>query len=91
MCTRLLAVIVAPMSITAIIENETVKLPIHVPDGTKVEITLSEEGAPSKQHRHEWMRKYIGAAKDLPDDLAPEHDHYIHGTRETSRPIARVR
>ncbi len=28
------------MSITAIVENDTIKLPVHVPDGTKVEITL---------------------------------------------------
>jgi hypothetical protein len=30
------------MSITAIVENDTIKLPpgVHVPDGTKAEITL---------------------------------------------------
>ena len=28
------------MSITAIVENDMIKLPVHVPDGTKVEITL---------------------------------------------------
>jgi len=67
------------MSITAIVENDTIKLPIHVPDGTRVEVTLAAESSPPK-HRHEWMRKYIGAIKDLPEDFAAEHDHYIHGT-----------
>ena len=31
------------MSITAIVENDTVKLPVHVPDGTSVEIILPEK------------------------------------------------
>jgi len=38
------------MSITAIVENDTVKLPMHVPDGTKVEITLPENSGPKR-----WM------------------------------------
>lgn len=28
------------MSITAIVEHDTIKLPVHVPDGTRVEIVL---------------------------------------------------
>ena len=28
------------MSITAIVEHDTIKLPVHVPDGTRVEILL---------------------------------------------------
>lgn len=34
------------MSITVIVENDTIKLPVHVPDGTQLEITLpAESGA----------------------------------------------
>ena len=33
------------MSITAIVENDTIKLPTHVPNGTRVEILLPEESA----------------------------------------------
>ena len=33
------------MSITGIVQNDTIKLPIHVPDGTRVEITLPEKKA----------------------------------------------
>ena len=33
----------ARMSITAIVENDTIKLPVHVPDGTSVEVLLPGE------------------------------------------------
>jgi hypothetical protein len=33
------------MSITAAVENDTIKLPVHVPDGTKVTVTLPEDGS----------------------------------------------
>lgn len=33
------------MSITAIVENDTIKLPVHVPDGTRVEIVVKTEMA----------------------------------------------
>lgn len=65
------------MSITGIVENDTVKLPIHVPDGTKVEITLPETSAPAAGA---WMLKYAGAAGDLPADAAAQHDHYLYCT-----------
>jgi hypothetical protein len=47
------------MSITAIVENDTIKLPMHVPDGTKVEITLPnapDAGTPG------WLQRAVGAA-----------------------------
>jgi hypothetical protein len=28
------------------------------------------------------LLKYAGIAKDLPPDMARNHDHYIHGTRK---------
>jgi hypothetical protein len=72
------------MSITVIVENDTIKLPVHVPDWTRLEITLPAESAAPLAHRHEWMRKYVGCIKDLPEDFAAEHDHYIHGTPKRS-------
>jgi len=36
------------MSITAIVENDTIKLPVRVPDGTKVEVTMTVKTAQSK-------------------------------------------
>lgn len=69
------------MSITAIVENDTIKLPVHVPDGTRVEITLPEEKAKPAEPGNAlaWMMKYAGCIEG-PEDFAAEHDHYIHGT-----------
>jgi len=33
------------MSITVIVENDTIRLPVHVPDGTSVEVVLPGERA----------------------------------------------
>ena len=76
------------MSITAIVENDTVKLPVHVPDGTRVEITLPEESARVAEDGGETLfdtlRDFVGCIKDGPEDLADEHDHYAHGTPKRS-------
>ena len=79
------------MSITAIVENDTIKLPLgtHVPDGTRVEITLpaklaasaATDGTPTL---FETLQDFIGMAQGLPEDFAAEHDHYIHGTPKRS-------
>ena len=68
------------MSITAIVENDTIKLPVHVPDGTRVEITLPAGDAAQASSPHAWMLKYAGIVDDMPADLAAEHDHYLYGT-----------
>jgi hypothetical protein len=74
------------MSITVIVENDTIKLPVHVPDGTRLEITLpAESTAPEsaapvpRQTLAERYAKFIGLADDMPPDLARNLDHYIHG------------
>lgn len=77
------------MSITAIVENGTIKLPIHIPDGTRVEITLPGEGSLSspeaaKETVYDALKDVIGKAEGLPEDFAAEHDHYIHGTPKRS-------
>ena len=77
----------ARMSITAIVENDTVKLPVHVPDGTRVEITLPEQSARTAEGDEtlfDVLRDFIGKAEGLPEDFAGEHDHYIHGTPKRS-------
>ena len=69
------------MSITAIVENNTIKLPadVHLPDGTKVEITAIPQPAPGGGNALAWMEEFIGCI-DGPEDFAAEHDHYIRGT-----------
>ena len=74
------------MSITVIVENDTIKLPVHVPDGTRLEITLppkstAPDSAASAPRRTlaERYAKFVGLADDLPPDMAKNHDHYLHG------------
>lgn len=70
------------MSITVIVQNDIIKLPVHVPDGTQVEVTLPNEApAPSAKGKTlaERYAKYVGIANDLPEDFAENHDHYLHG------------
>jgi hypothetical protein len=72
------------MSITATVENDTIKLPpgVHVPDGTEVKVFLPGGGMPPEDETSlfERMKDFIGCIKDGPEDLASEHDHYAHGT-----------
>ena len=71
------------MSITATVENDSIKLPpgVHVPDGTKVEIVLQGDTAAEAESGGtlKWMLQYAGLIEG-PEDLAAEHDHYVHGT-----------
>ena len=73
------------MSITAIVENGTIKLPVSVPDGTRVEIVLPDSDVSPQKAADPlaWMLKYAGCV-DGPADFAAEHDHYIHGTPKRS-------
>ncbi len=67
------------MSITAIVQNDIIKLPVHVPDGTKVEITLS--GERSETVMPEFLREVLAVAEtqDWPADYALNHAHYTKG------------
>lgn len=76
------------MSITAIVENGTIKLPMPVPDGTRVEITLPGE-IPADDDGltlFDTLKEIIGKAEGLPSDFAAEHDHYLHGTPKRVAP-----
>ena len=66
------------MSITATIENGSIKLPpdVHVPDGTTARIILEEADDKTLAERY---AKLIGFTDQLPEDLAENHDHYLHG------------
>ena len=56
------------MSITAIVNNDTIHLPIHVPDGTSVEILLPAERGSSRGGRKEMS--LIEALRSCPEDLS---------------------
>ena len=50
------------MSITAIVENDTIKLPpgVHVPDGTKAEIVLQTKDTSAA--KPDWLQRAVGTA-----------------------------
>lgn len=63
------------MSITAIVENDTIKLPVHVPDGTRVEITMPDEdgatpGADDPLYRLAELAEPMGALSNEEIDRA---------------------
>ena len=63
------AATVRPMSITVVVENDTIKLPpgVHVPDGTKAEIILAgvdEAGMPERAVGRPWSPEELGVAAE---------------------------
>ena len=68
------------MSCRGRIENGTVvpEDQFPWPDGTRVVVEVAQpEGEPSIADR---LRSVIGKVKDLPPDMAKNHDHYLYGT-----------
>jgi len=67
------------MTCIAKVENGAIRLPdgISLPDGSEVQVTIPDHVIqPAFAERY---AAYIGAAHDLPPDLAENIDHYIHG------------
>jgi len=60
--------------------------PVELPAGCRFMVTV--EPLPPKRRRHTapdgWVKKAIALSRrmpdNLPEDLAEQHDHYIHGT-----------
>jgi hypothetical protein len=71
------------VSITATVQNNTIKLPVDVPDGTRVEVVLPEAASNGESKSagsfFDAIRDLVGSVEG-PADWAAEHDHYIHGT-----------
>ena len=62
--------------------NQAVELsdPIDLPEGTEVEIEVEPIGPQAPQTSlAKGLLKLAGQARDLPDDMAKNHDHYLHG------------
>ena len=45
-------------------------------EGTVVQVEPMPAAAPTLGQR---LKRFSGAAKQLPDDMAQNHDHYLHG------------
>ena len=72
------------MSFTGILKNGVVVLPpgVQLPEGVRVEVTVpAAQDAPLPDHpAYNALAEFVGAFDGLPQDLARNHDHYLHGT-----------
>ncbi len=71
------------------VENGAIRLPagLELPEGLEVQLTIPDSAArqPSLQTAASFAERYaayVGAADDLPADLAENLDHYVHGQRK---------
>ena len=49
-------------------------------EGTRVQVEpVGPDSAPSTATLGQRLKRFAGAAKQLPDDMARNHDHYLHG------------
>ena len=69
------------MELTGVVSNGTVVFdqPCIVPNGTKVTVHIepSADGPATVGKR---LLKHAGTVSGLPEDMAEQHDHYLHGT-----------
>jgi len=72
---------------------------VDIPAGGQSMVTLEaiEAGHRTRKPPHGWVEKAMELSRrmpnDLPEDLAEQHDHYIHGTpkrREKSSPTPSI-
>ena len=74
------------MELTGVITNGTVVFdqPCNVPDGTKVivrvEASAETKSGTTPSNVGQRLMKHAGTVTGLPEDMAEQHDHYLHGT-----------
>jgi hypothetical protein len=57
--------------------------------GSRLKIEVVEAARPLARTLAERLASVVGRADGLPDDLAAQHDHYLHGQPKRSRsPLA---
>lgn len=69
------------MALEGTVANGVVVLdqPGALTDGTRVEVTI-KQSPKAASPLGEVLLKHAGRATGLPEDLAEQHDHYLHGT-----------
>ena len=64
------------------VENGVVVLDEPAPLADGVEVRVEPVQQPDRfQSLREGLMRLAGTVKDMPADMARNHDHYIHGTR----------
>ena len=68
------------------VENGLIRLDesVLLPEGAEVDVLplarqVDEDSEPAGASLYDRLKPVIGAAKGLPEDLAQNHDHYLHG------------
>ena len=54
----------------------------QLPEGTRVEVVVREPAVGSTEPKRTLAQRLLrlaGTVKDLPSDMARNHDHYLHG------------
>ena len=74
------------MSFTGTVENGVIRLPADAvfPNGTKVRVEPIARPAAKNQLTRRLV-SVASKARNLPADLAAEHDHYIHGNPKRAK------
>ena len=69
------------MTLEGTVRNGTIVLddPAALTEGMRVELTIRELPKAASP-LGEILLKHAGKAQGLPEDLAEQHDHYLHGT-----------
>jgi predicted DNA-binding antitoxin AbrB/MazE fold protein len=72
---------IMPM-IHAIYENGVFRPiePVDLPERCRVEVRVVPAAEATRPSLAERFGDVIGQARDLPEDMAQQHDHYLHGT-----------
>jgi len=75
------------MTFRGTVSKGTVILPpeANLPDGAEVRLELIED-VPGSEPVGRRLPTLAGTIKDLPEDFAENHDHYIHGTPKRRAP-----
>ena len=69
------------MTLEGTVKNGIIVLdpPAQLPEGSRVEVTINQVPKAASS-LGEALLKHAGKAQGLPEDMAAQHDHYLHGT-----------
>jgi hypothetical protein len=69
------------MTLQGTVTNGVIVLdqPGQLPEGTRVEVAVKQLPKAASP-LGELLLKHAGTAQGLPEDMAEQHDHYLHGT-----------
>lgn len=69
------------MTLEGVVQNGMIVLEqgATLPEGTRVRVVAKLAVQPPRSAK-EFLMQMAGCMKDLPNDLARNHDHYLHGT-----------